>query len=236
MALPILFLPGIDGTPHSARKVAEHLPRELVPFEYPDGQALSWPGLVEDVARSLEKLGTGLVAGESFGGALALKAAILQPEAVNGLCLLGAFTRRPEPFASMLARTATRVLPKALMRPVARRLADWKLAGNLEGEARTKFLERFNELNYAAFARRLKLLASYDIRGELGRIDVPVEVIYGSEDTIAKAKEQASMWSDLPDANLHPLEGAGHVICAERPAEVAHHMEAWAQKAEAVRG
>ncbi len=90
-----------------------------------------------------------------------------------------------------------------------------------------------DELSYADFARRLKLLASYDIRGDLGRIDVPVEVIYGGEDTIAKAKGQASMWSDLPDAILHPLEGSGHVICAERPAEVAQHMEAWAQRVEA---
>ena len=231
MGTRALFLPGLDGLANSAEDVQEHLhDLELVAFSYPVGRALGWESLTSLVVERLESLGTGLLAGESFGGAVALKTAILHKQAVRGLVLLGGFTREQAAFAAALGRMAVRVLPRVLLKPVVRRLASWKLAGTLEGEERERFLDQYGKHDYRELARRLKLLRGYDVSEFLSDIEVPTDVIFGSEDSLSASISQRELWGRMPDARLHELEGYGHMICVEDPNRVARLMEAWAKR------
>ena len=233
MAARILFLPGLDGLANSMENVQEHLrERELVPFSYPTGRDLDWDSLTSLVAARLKALETGLLAGESFGGAVALKTAILHKQSVQGLCLLGTFSEEPEAFAAALGRTATRILPRGVMKPVARILANWKLAGGLKGEKRERFLSRFENLDHAELARRLKLLKGFSVSDRLIGIHAKTDVLYGTEDPIAANRRQLELWRRIPDAGLNALDGYGHVICAEVPFGVARRMDGWARRAE----
>lgn len=226
-----LFLPGLDGEVYSMAKVAEHAPGvRLEHFAYPVGGKPDWELWTRQVAARMQRLGTRLLAGESFGGALAQKTALLQPQAVGALFLISTFTREPEPFAAALGRVAARRLPGFLMRPVARALAGWKLAGTLRGEDRRKFLYRFSRLDFADLAGRLELLRGFDTAGTLAELKLPLEVLCGERDPISANPAQLQAWRALPGCRLHVLPGLGHLAAAEAPAQTGALLADWARR------
>ena len=231
MTLRVLYLPGLDGIENVPGKLQSYLRGvELVPFTYPTGHRLTWEELTDLVSSRLRNLKSGMLVGESFGGAVALKTTFAKPEAVKGLCLVAGFSANPEPFAAGLGSTATRVLPKPLMKPVARLLAGWKLAGTLKGEARTRFLERFSNLDYHDIAARLDLLQKFDVEDRLGALRCPVDLIYGSEDPIASSRRQRELWTRIPDVRQHQLDSYGHLISHEVPIGVAARLQSWVER------
>ncbi len=225
----ILYLPGLDGEGFCADKLSEHMSEfELQVFSYPVGVPLKWETLTRQVAKRL--LGTRLLIGESFGGAVAQQTVLRHTNALKSVFLLSTFSTEPEPFASAVGRTATRVLPKSMLRPVSKWLASWKLAGTLEGEDRRKFLERFEKLDHAELAARLKLLKGHDTRALLKELTLPVEVLYGTHDTMCADPQQLQTWQQMQDCRLHAIEGFGHLVSAEAAPEVARIIEAWARR------
>jgi pimeloyl-ACP methyl ester carboxylesterase len=235
--MKVLYLPGLDGEASWIEKMQQQIQGiHLVPFIYPTGRDLEWERLTALVVSRLQALETGLLAGESFGGAVALKSVILHKQAVKGLCLISTFSHEAEPFAAALGRAATRMLPKAVLDPVARMLAGWKLAGTLKGEEREKFLRKFERMDHRELARRLKLLKGFDVSDRLVGITCPVEVMYGKADAISSMNHQLELWKRMPNAQVHGFEGYGHMITQEIPLEVARRIEAWAQRVEAVSG
>lgn len=228
----VLFLPGLDGEPRSMHKLQHHLRTvELVPVAYPTGRTLTWNELADLVTAKLRTEGSVLLAGESFGGALAQQTALMHREAVRSICLIGSFNHEAEPVAASVGRAASRLLPKVVLNPVARMLANWKLAGGLQGSEREKFLEYFESLDHQELARRLELLKGFDVSDRLVGMRCHVEILYGSNDRIAADPRQLAMWQRLPDKTIHCLDGAGHVLCAEVPIGVARRIEAWAEAA-----
>ncbi|MBE7493234.1 MAG: alpha/beta hydrolase [Planctomycetes bacterium] len=228
MTQPVLFLPGLDGEPFTAGKLAEHArSAQLHVFVYPQGGELDFESLTRLVIARMQQLGTRLLVGESFGGALAQETALRHVVHLDRLLLLSTFNHEVEAFASMLGRTAARVLPNALMRPVAKGLAGWKLAGTLEGEDRRKFLERFSALDYRELARRLKLLKGFDTRRHLLSLKLPVDVVYGTRDPIAGSPDQLQVWRNMPDCRVYPVAGFGHLVSAEAAPQVAALLDAW---------
>ncbi|MCC6465345.1 MAG: alpha/beta hydrolase [Planctomycetes bacterium] len=227
----VLFLPGLDGEVFSMAKIAEHTPGvRLEHFAYPVGSRPDWELLTRQVAARMQRLGTRLLAGESFGGALAQKTALLHRDTVGSLFLLSTFTREPEAFAAALGRAAARHLPGFLMRPVARLLAGWKLAGTLQGDDRRKFLDRFARLDFADLAARLELLRGFDTRGALAGLNLPLAVLCGARDPISANEAQLQAWRALPDCRLHVLPGLGHLAAAEAPAQTGALLADWARQ------
>ena len=226
-----LYLPGLDGEARWVNSTQAHLHEvELVPFAYPSGRDLNWDELSGLVITRMISLGTGLLIGESFGGAVAQKTTIAHREHVHGLCLISAFSHEPAPFAAAIGRAATKMLPKLLLNPVARMLAGWKLAGTLEGEERQKFLAYFEKLDHTELARRLKLLAGFDVSDHLQSIRCPVDILYGSRDSISAAPAQLKLWQRLPNVRVQTFAGFGHMIAQEVPAEVAEGIRSWIER------
>jgi pimeloyl-ACP methyl ester carboxylesterase len=225
----VLYLPGLDGEGFTAGKLQEHLRTvRLEVFAYPVGLRLEWGTLCRLVIARTNHLQSGLLLGESFGGAVAQETMLRHGESLASVFLVSTFAREPEPFAAMLGRAAARVLPRTALRPVAKRLAAWKLAGTLTGEERNKFLGRFATVDPNEMAARLKLLRSFDTRTRLASVKLPVEVAYGTRDTMCSAPEQLQAWQTLPDCRIHAVEGFGHLVSAEAAVQVAQLIEAWA--------
>lgn len=229
MGRPVLFLPGLDGEPFTAGKLSEHTRvAQLHVFAYPEGAALDFESLARLVIARMAQLGTRLLVGESFGGALAQETALRHSQSLDRLLLLSTFNHEVEVAASKLGRGASRVLPNGLMRPVARLLAGWKLAGTLKGEDRRKFVDRFSALDYHELARRLKLLAGFDTRKRLISLKLPIEVVYGTRDPISNHPDQLQVWRNMPDCRVHAINGFGHLVSAEAAPQVAAILDAWA--------
>jgi pimeloyl-ACP methyl ester carboxylesterase len=219
----------LDGEGFTAAKLQEHLSRvQLEVFSYPVGVPLRWDTLAAQVANRVSRTGSGLLIGESFGGAVAQETALRQTSQLHSVMLVSTFSRETEPLASAVGRAATRVLPRSLLRPVSKWLASWKLAGTLEGEDRRKFLERFEALNHVELADRLRLLKGFNTRDRLKNLQLPVEVVYGMRDSIAGVPEQLQTWKQMQDCRVHAIEGYGHLVSAEAAPQVARVIEDWA--------
>ncbi|MEV6165648.1 4-carboxymuconolactone decarboxylase [Streptomyces sp. NPDC052052] len=75
-------------------------------------------------------------------------------------------------------------------------------------------------------------LATFDIRGELGRITVPTLVLVGAEDQVTGAGDARTLVAGIPDARLALVPDASHLAPVEQPAAVTdllltHFSTAW---------
>jgi pimeloyl-ACP methyl ester carboxylesterase len=61
----------------------------------------------------------------------------------------------------------------------------------------------------------------FDVMERLGEIEVPTLVVVGSADQLTPAKYARFLVDAIPGARLAVIEGAGHMVMLEHPAEVA---------------
>jgi pimeloyl-ACP methyl ester carboxylesterase len=67
-----------------------------------------------------------------------------------------------------------------------------------------------------AMAGLLGPLLSFDVRADLGRIDLPTMVVVGSRDVITPAHRARQIAERIPGARLEVLPGSGHLVMLER--------------------
>jgi len=63
--------------------------------------------------------------------------------------------------------------------------------------------------------------AQFDISNTVGNITLPALIICASEDRLTPPEESCSLAQRIPSAQLEIIQGAGHLVIVEKPAEVA---------------
>ena len=71
----------------------------------------------------------------------------------------------------------------------------------------------------ASYRAAMKSMLGFDLRKSLGQISVPALVIAGTKDKNAPAPMVKKMASFIPNATYVELEGVGHLVALEQPAE-----------------
>ena len=80
-------------------------------------------------------------------------------------------------------------------------------------EDRQRYHEITQEVDMAAYRRRLALVREVDLRGRLKEISVPTRILASGRDKIVPSVSQgAFMTSRIPDAKLHVFPRAGHAL------------------------
>ena len=170
------------------------------------------------------------LAGLSMGGYVAFAILRRAPERVLRLCLFDTSARPDTPEQSRrrrgliaLARTGrfrgvTPRLRPQLLHPD--RVKDAALAGEVMGMA-----ERIGK---EAFLRQqAAILGRPDSRPDLSLIRIPTIVGVGEGDQLTPPPHSQEIAAAIPGAELHILEGCGHLAPMERPGEVSALMRAW---------
>src|SRR5689334_23075669 len=86
---PLLYLPGLDGTGRLLhRQPGLHAGYAVHCLSYPQDRPQTYTQLADAVIARLEETGPAVVLAESFGGAVALTAALARPELVRRLVLV----------------------------------------------------------------------------------------------------------------------------------------------------
>lgn len=232
MSAPLVLLHGFTGAPSSWDEVVRLLPATRVLRPALLGHAGA--PLADGFDREVDRLAAlarreGVEAAHVVGYSLGARVAI-------GLC-----ARHP----GLVARTTWIAGSPGMPGDRDRIAADHRRAELIEREGVAAFVEAWERepifatqralppaTRDAHRARRLAhdprgLAASLRVLGQgampaydLGSIRVPVTLVVGSED--AKAREHASRMSEsLPRARTVVVQGAGHDVVLERPAEVA---------------
>lgn len=191
-ALPVIAvdLPGFGSTP---------------PPPFPAGA----DGYAVAVAHLLDEIdGRAVLVGHSFGGRVAVALAVARPQRVAGLVLTGVPLVRPDAAAARpslryrLARTLhrLRILSDERMEALRRRSgsADYRTA---RGVMRDVLVTVVNE--------------SYE--DHLGMLDVPVRLVWGSDDATVPLEVAERAVPLISDVRLTVVEGTGHDLPVQRP-------------------
>lgn len=187
--------------------------------------SITFDRLVEDVFAVLDayQVESAVLAGESFGAAVALEAARRRPARVTGLVLAGSFSPRGA------------ALPEAdpflmgLQHHYEPTLEGFVRACTPEGDLAIRAWGRhiLNRASQEAAIALYRLTDRLELGGPLSEIRQPTLLIHGEADVIAPLAYARALAEGLPQARLVVLPGVGHVPTLTRPAEVAAAIEAF---------
>jgi 3-oxoadipate enol-lactonase len=181
-------------------------------------------------------------AGVSLGGATGLQLGIKHGERLKSLSVQnsGAKIGTPEGWLERAETVRAQGTPVMIQGSAER----WFAPGfmNREPEFSSRLLHALRDADRFSYAFCCEALAAFDVRGELGTIRVPTQVIAGAVDGVATpsmAEEVAAgITAGGGTATAVTLEGVAHLAPAEAPAHVAELMQsllAWAESREAAK-
>lgn len=221
---PVLF---ISGTNDDRNGWAENVPAfedfQRITFDNRDvGQSprATEPYTVADMAYDakvlLDRLGItrAHVIGHSMGGAIAQELALLAPERVRSLVLVGTFAR-VDRYLSALIEDWKQTRRQLSSRDFARNAIFFWCGGSIiEALGMDQLLEVVEPVvagqETDAFARQLDAVTARDRRAMLGSISVPTLVLWGDEDTTVRYGLAKELADGLPGARFQVIERAGH--------------------------
>ncbi|GAA2448414.1 alpha/beta hydrolase [Actinomadura vinacea] len=169
-----------------------------------------------------------LVVAHDFGGAVALRAHLLHGARYRALAVVDPVALAPwgSPFFRLVAANAAvfEQLPPALHRALVREYVTSASGPGLHPATLDALVEPWlGESGQAAFYRQIAQADQRftdEIQGRYGEIGIPVLVCWGTDDAwipVAKAHELAAA---IPGARLRLIEGAGHLVQEDAPAEL----------------
>ena len=184
--------------------------------------------LVREVVSLLDHLGIkkAHVMGTSLGGFVAQELALLRPDLVDRLVLVGTSyggrgpeTMSPGALSDMFGwgsfgpegvvrrglETATSETYRAEHEDEFEQLVSWRLADSPSG---------------AAYYEQAMAGAGFDLSRDIGHITSPTLVIHGSEDRYVPVANAAALAGAIPGAKLRVLDRVGHLVFLERFADV----------------
>ncbi len=208
--------------------------------DLPDTVALDLPGhpegkgmqSVADYARWLHDeldrrgLERPILVGHSLGGAVVQQLALDWPGRARALGLVGTGAR-------------LRVMPGVLdliradFAAAAPQFMEFAYAAGAGEAERARDVARMIELGADVSWGDLHACDQWDVMARLGEIRVPALVVCGTEDRLTPLKYARYLAEHLPDARLVTIEGAGHMVMVERPADVNAALERFREELDA---
>jgi pimeloyl-ACP methyl ester carboxylesterase len=166
------------------------------------------------------------VLGTSLGGFVAQELALVRPDLVDRLVLVGTSYGRGGP-ESMSAWALADIigLPSLNAKKAVRR----GLEAATSEAYRAQRPEEFEQIvswrladspSLSVYYDQLRAGARFDISRDVGRITSPTLVIHGSEDRFVPASNAVALAEEIPGAKLRVLDDAGHLVFIERYADV----------------
>ncbi|WP_018000298.1 alpha/beta fold hydrolase [Paracoccus sp. N5] len=193
----------------------------------------SYPALAKDLARVIEAHGGKAdVLGHSMGGKAAMMLALTRPERVRRLVVMDI-----APYAYGHSQTglvdAMQAVDLSGLR--LRSDADARLAAHVSDPGVRAFLLQSLDLktdpprwkfNLDALREQMPLLVGWPEVAP-GGFDGPALFLAGAESDYCRAPQAEAIRRHFPQAEIRVVEGAGHWLHADRPAEVAAAVEAF---------
>lgn len=158
--------------------------------------------------------------GHSFGGRVAVKLALQQPQSISGLvlCAPGGFYR-PNSFRRhlfyYLAKIGKFVVGGTALTSISRKFI-YKLAREHDYEKASGVMKDV-----------FKKIVSEDLRQVVGEIRMPVLILWGSSDTMLPVAGAHFLKTHLKNAKVVLFDKAGHTLPYDSPNKVAKEVSKW---------
>lgn len=242
----LLLLHGLGGEHTVWNGVVPHLSKDhhlLIPdlrghgrTIAPEGSTFSFTEMEQDVEAVLARTGTGPVhvAGLSAGGLLALRLALDRPTTLRSLVVIGAAAHIDAHTRAVAERWVETYQQEGYDGYLLRLLKDLFYPDWIE--AHLEFADRLREqqdrLDPKGAGQWGRSMASFDLRGRLGKLKVKTLVVHGVDDQVVDSAHARLLRVAIPGAEMKLFPQTGHLVPVERPEETARLLREWVAKAE----
>jgi poly(3-hydroxyalkanoate) depolymerase len=238
---PLLLITGIGASIGMWEPLTRRLTgRELIAFDAPgcgESQRPRRPLRMRELAGVVRELMDALelerpdVLGYSFGGALAQELAHRSPDRVRRLVLCatgpGLGGVPPKPLAALALATPARYYHPRLLALSVPYIAGGRTARDpqaLAAGAQTRLASPPGPLGYAF---QLYAAAGWTSLPWLHTLRMPALVVAGDDDPSVPVRNARLLASRLPDAQLHVVEGGGHLFLLDEPESAVPAIESF---------
>lgn len=216
------FQPQLDGLSGAGRVIAWNMPG------YGGSDALhqlTFPALAAALVGFMDALGVSRahLCGQSIGGMVALETALLHPERVTSLALIGttpAFGGRDDSFKEQFIAARLGQLDAGKTLPELAESFVHEIVGpEASAEVIAMAKASMAAVPEATYRDVIRCLTTFNRRDDIAALALPVCVIAGEHDRNAPPKTMARMAESIPGAEYHEIKGAGHLINLEAGAQ-----------------
>jgi pimeloyl-ACP methyl ester carboxylesterase len=156
--------------------------------------------------------GRAVVAGNSLGGAIALRWALDFPDQAAGLILIGTGARlRVSPRIFQMLDDWPGSVPS---------LVDLALAPDAPAQLRERVTSWHLAVGQQTTKRDYAACDRFDVMHELASLQAPTLILVGSLDQLTPPKYALYLHEHIAGSKLSVIDGAGHIAMAERAVEV----------------
>jgi pimeloyl-ACP methyl ester carboxylesterase len=188
----------------------------ILSYTFPGDERYGLERLISDLEWIIDDAGVEkpVLIGESFGGLVAMAAAIARPHLFSKIILLNTFPWFVQRAKIRLGVALFSLLPYSFMKWHRTRNSRNELFGdNIAPEHRQIFLKHTTIVPREGYVSRLRIIRDTDLRDRLGEIRVPALVAAGTHDKLFDSVGYARLiTSKIPHSRLKLLEGCGHVV------------------------
>jgi len=168
------------------------------------------------------RLKSAVLVGFSMGGAIALSIALHYRKRVIGLGLLGSGVKmRVAP--DLIEMAATPISFETAVQTTIENSYSANIAPRLKEQAIEQMLETRQAVLYGDFLA----CDAFNVMERARKISVPTLVICGSEDRMTPPNRSEYLRARIERAQLHIVDGAGHMVMIEQPDQVADLLGAF---------
>ena len=175
------------------------------------------------------------VIAHDFGGAVSLRAHLVLGVAYSSLMLVDVVAVPPvgSPFFRFVRSHAGVLdqLPASIHAAIVRAYVQGASAGTLSADTVEALTEPWTgEEGQPAFYRQI---IDYDerflveIEGLLGTVDIPVRILWGTDDEWIPPTVAERLHRLVPESTLSLIDGAGHLVQHDAPVALADEIRAW---------
>lgn len=216
----VAYLPGIGGTGTMARHCIERLRARgfrVIHFRYRGGGEDCYAHMAQTARAALAAaqppVPRWLLLAESFGGAVAVEAALAEPERIAGLALVNTFARYPRRAQLWIGRGLGAVAGPRFFQWVRQRARGRGLLGPRVEPALSAELRARKPTFDRAYLARLRMMLQLDLRPRLAELAVPVALFAADQDAVVPSVRCAEeIRARLPAATLRVLPNTGHLV------------------------
>lgn len=155
-----------------------------------------------------------VLVGHSMGGAVAQTLALRQPPELAALVLVGTGAK---------LRVSPAILEQIVpnFEQAVRTINQFSWGAAAPPQMAARGYELLAQTEPQVMVRDFNACDQFDIRDQLAQINVPTLVIAASEDQLTPPKHGRFLADHIPQAQFTLLDGAGHMMMVEKPAETA---------------
>lgn len=166
-----------------------------------------------------------LLIGHSLGGAVVLNVALQAPPPENllaiGLVGTGARLRVHPQILELVQSDFEKAVAFTL---------NWAFKGNPDQNIYQKAREQIIHNGQAALWRDFSACDAFNVMDRLSEIKAPALIVCGRQDKLTPVKYSEYLKANIPNAELHIIENAGHMAMLERPGELNRVIRGFAHK------